>query len=85
MEENYIPHQEISHGRNSTFSYYRKLFPLPIQLISLRKFFMLCFMLCYVMLAKEFVEVLFCQNKLRLSGEQFFRVIIFLRVNKLPA
>lgn len=37
----------------------------------------LCYVYCYIMLAKEFVEDLFCQNKLHLSGEQFFRVIIF--------
>lgn len=46
MEENYISDQEISHGRNSRFSYYTEQFPLPVQLISLRKLF-------YVMLAKE--------------------------------
>lgn len=46
MEENHVSDQEISHGKNSRFSYYSKQFPLPIQLISLRK-------LLYAMLAKE--------------------------------
>lgn len=39
MEKKSVSDQEISHGRNSRFSYYSKQFSLTIQFISLRKLF----------------------------------------------
>lgn len=39
MEQNNISDQEISHGKNSRFSYYSKHFSLSMQLILLRKLF----------------------------------------------